>query len=159
MKVKIVELFLLLSLCGCAQQKGKDVESKNLESKYLSEKSIPAIKVFFDSIKSGKYAAALNELLKANENINLQDSGTINLQNKFSSLNEASGKFVSERLMRKKELGDDLGVYVYLVKYDKKFYRFTFTFYNNGSAVRIYKFSFDDVIDIELEEALKLYVN
>jgi hypothetical protein len=40
-----------------------------------------------------------------------------------------------------------------------KIYRLTFSFYNNDLAVKIYKFSFDDVIDIEMEESLKLYVN
>ena len=61
--------------------------------------------------------------------------------------------------MRKKLLEDDLGVYSYLVRYEKKFYRFVFVFYNNSKAVKIYRFSFDDTIDIELEEAIKLYVN
>lgn len=48
-------------------------------------------------------------------------------------------------------------IYSFLVKYEKKFYRFIFTFYNTGTKIKIYKFSYDDVLDLELEESLKLY--
>lgn len=72
-------------------------------------------------------------------------------------INELSGKFISERLLRKREIGNDLGVYVYFVSYDKRFYRFTF--YNNGSVIKIYKISFDDNIDSEIEESMRLYAN
>lgn len=156
MRKGILECFLLLSLCSCAQQ---NIKNPSTDSKYLSNKITPIIDTFFNQVKSDKYKTALSELFSQNENIDLHDSLTINLENKFNAINESSGKFVSQRLLRKKELGDDLGVYIYLVKYEKKFYRFSFTFYNNGSSIKIYKFSFDDVIDIELEEGMKLYVN
>jgi hypothetical protein len=129
------------------------------DSKYLSDNTQPTIRSFFADVQSGNYKRSLHDLLSKNENIDLQDSLTLQLENKFGVINEVSGRFVSERLLRKKELGDDLGVYVYLVKYEKKFYRFVFTFYNNGSSVKVYKFSFDDAIDIELEDGMKLYVN
>ena len=74
-------------------------------------------------------------------------------------MNETSGKFVSENLLRKKDIGNDLGVFIYFVKYERKFYRFIFTFYNYSGDIKIYKYSFDDKIDSELEEALRLYVN
>ncbi len=61
--------------------------------------------------------------------------------------------------MKERFVRDDIGVYVYMVKYEKKFYRFTFMFYNNGISVRLYKFLFDDNIDIELEESLRFYAN
>lgn len=154
MKNVIVNFFLLVLLFGCKQHNMKDSDSK-----YLDSESQPVIETFFDKIKSGNYNNAINDLLKKNENIDLQDSLTINLKSKFNAINESSGKYISERLLRKKGLANDLGVYVYLVKYEKKFYRFTFTFYNNGVRVRIYKFSFDDNIDIELEAAIKLYLN
>lgn len=32
-------------------------------------------------------------------------------------------------------------------------------FYTNESEVNIYKFSFDDTIDLEMEESLRLYLN
>jgi len=84
---------------------------------------------------------------------------TLILKKKFNDINESFGKFISYRLLRKKLLDDDLGVYAYFVRYEKKFYRFVFVFYNNGNEVKVYRFAFDDTADIELEEAIKLYVN
>ena len=43
---------------------------------------------------------------------------------------------VSQKLHRNKTLDNDLGVSIYLVKYERKLYRFTFTFYNNGTQVK-----------------------
>lgn len=154
MKKPLITLFLVSAFYSCSQQANKDSSSNYLESESKS-----SIKVFFEKMQSGDYKIALNELLRKNENIDLQDSLTINLKNKFNAINESSGKYVSESFLRKRELPNDLGIYVYFVKYQTKFYRFTFTFYNNGSQVKIYKFSFDDTIDRELEEAIKLYVN
>ena len=154
MKKMMLQFLLLLTLCSCGQQVKKDNSSK-----YLESQTQPIIDSFFENVEKGKYAVAIEELLNKNENIDLQDSVTISLKRKFSGINESSGKFVSKRLLRSKQLDDDLGVYTYLVKYEKKFYRFVFVFYNNGSSVKIYRFSFDDIIDIEVEEALKLYVN
>lgn len=154
MKKSIVFLLLLSVLYGCAQKNGQ--ENKVTQ---LNKESSIVIGSFFAEIKAGNYRSALSTFLRKNENIDLSDSLTIGLIMKFNSVNELSGKFMSYRLLRKKELDNDLGVYVYLVKYEKKFYRFTFTFYNNDLAVKVYKFSFDDVIDIELEDGMKLYVN
>jgi hypothetical protein len=61
--------------------------------------------------------------------------------------------------LKKRFMNDDIGMYSYLAKYDKKFYRFVFMFYNNGKTVKLYKFLFDDNIDLELEESLKFYTN
>lgn len=154
MKSGCCAFFLLLILYSCGQQNKKESSSE-----YLDGQSLPVIKSFFESVQSGQYKAALEDLLKKNDNIDLQDSMTLVLKKKFNDINESSGKFVSDRLLRKKQIGDDLGVYSYFVRYEKKFYRFIFTFYNNGSQVKVYKFSFDDTIDVELEEAIRLYVN
>jgi hypothetical protein len=134
-------------------------KKKTDESQYIDSKSISLVKTFFSKVKSGKYENALDELLAQNINIDLKDSLTLSLKNKFLNINKSSGKFMSYRLILKKSLGNDLGVYSYIVKYDKKFYRFLFTFYNNESEVNIYKFSFDDTIDLEMEESLRLYLN
>lgn len=154
MKKIMLQFFLLLTLCSCGQQVKKDNSSKYLESQVQ-----PIVDNFFENVQKAKYANAIEDLLNKNENIDLQDSLTIILKKKFIAINESSGKFMSKRLLRSKQLDDDLGVYTYLVKYEKKFYRFVFIFYNNGNQVKIYRFSFDDVIDVELEEAIKLYVN
>ena len=146
--------FLLLSLCSCAQQ-----NKENDESKHLNEGVVVIINNFFKIMKSGNFNNAIDELLSNNENIDIQDSLALNLKSKFKDVNQSSGKLISYRLLRKKSLANDLGVYSYIVKYDKKAYRFLFTFYNNDTRIKIYKFSFDDTLDIELEESLRLYLN
>lgn len=154
MKKSIVFFLLLSALYGCAQKNGQGNKTTQ-----LNKESSIVVNSFFEEIKVGNFKNALSTVLSKNENIDLSDSLTIGLVRKFNSINELSGRFMSYRLLRKKELDNDLGVYVYLVKYEKKFYRFTFTFYNNDLAVKVYKFSFDDVVDVELEEGMKLYVN
>ena len=150
---KILVILLVCTTFGCDTRNVKENNSK------LEKESQPIIDVFFDKLKSGNFRTALSELLSNNEDIDMKDSATLNLESSFNSINALSGRFESKRFLRKKELGNDVGVYVYLVKYEKKFYRFSFTFYNNDVEVKIYKFSFDDAIDTELEEAIKLYVN
>lgn len=149
--------FFFISLIFAAGCKSPAV--KHEDGTELSRKSAIIVNSFFKSIKSGDYIKGLNQLLGGNDIIDMKDSGTILMQNKFRFLNEASGKFVSEKLLRKRNLGNDVAVYIYFVKYDKKFYRFTFTFYNNDSVVKIYKFSFDDTIDTEMVESLRLYLD
>lgn len=152
--MKYIYSCLLSIMLGCSQSKVQENTSSD-----FSLKSKAVIEDFFENVKSGNYNASLKGLLSKNKNIDLLDSLTISLENKFAAINESSGKFMSKRLLRQKELESDLGVYVYLVKYEKKFYRFTFTFYNNDVEVKLYKFSFDDTIDVEIEEGIKLYVN
>ncbi len=144
----------MFELYSCSPKKIKDNSSA-----YLDTQSKPVIENFFQEIQTGKFKIALKDLLRRNENFDFGDSSIISLQKKFEDINEYSGKFLSVRLLRQKQIGNDLGVYCYLVKYEKKFYRFLFTFYNNGIQTKIYKFSFDDTIDTELEEAIRLYVN
>jgi hypothetical protein len=150
----LLYILILITQLSCGQQQ-KRID----DSKYIDTKSIELVNSFFGKVKSGNYANALDELLGQNTNIDLKDSLTLSLKNKFSNINEYSGKFISYRLLLKKSLSNDLGVYSYIVKYDKKFYRFLFTFYNNESSVNIYKFSFDDTLDFEIEESLRLYLN
>jgi hypothetical protein len=119
---------------------------------------VPVIDGFFKTVESGNYKGAIDELLSSNENIQLKDSGTIDMKNKFSAINELSGTYRGKSLLKKKSIQGDIAIYSYLVKYDKKFYRFVFEFYNNGVKTKIYKFLFDDNLEIELEESLKLYI-
>ncbi|HTN38045.1 MAG TPA: hypothetical protein VL053_13285 [Arachidicoccus sp.] len=148
-------VFAIIVTIGCNSQ----TITSGKKNSILTKTSASIINPFFTSIKNGNYNNALRELLSTNVDINLKDSSTVNLENKFNTINKYSGKFISERLLRKKEVGNDLGVYVYFVCYAKKFYRFTFTFYNNGNEIKIYKFSFDDSFDSELEDGMRLYTN
>ena len=141
----------ILSIFSCS--------NKLSESNALESETTPVLNIFFENIKSGNFKKALPMLLSQNGNINLEDSSTVKLLNSFNSINEISGPFMGYSLLKSKAIGNDLAIYSYLVKYENKFYRFLFLFYNNNKQTKIYKFSFDDNIDLDLEESLKLYVN
>jgi hypothetical protein len=144
-------LSLTLAFGGCAT-KSKD------KNEFLDSQSKQTIDKFFEAIASDNYKKGLIELFKSNQNISLEDSSTILLEKNFYQINETSGKFVSDSLLRQNQIGDDIGAYSYLAKYEKTFYRFLFIFYNNGHDTKIYKFSFDAEIPAELEESIKFYM-
>ena len=147
-KILTISLFLI----GCKSSNNADSIGK------LDGICIPMIDSFFQKVESKNYNAAIDDLLSSNENIDLRDSATIALKGKFSSINQFSGAYRGNSLIKKKSLNDDIAVYSYLAKYDKKFYRFVFVFYNNGLKTKIYKFLFDDTAELEIEESLKLYM-
>jgi hypothetical protein len=124
----------------------------------LDSDSKPVIEEFFHKLGSSNYKMAIDDLLATNKNIDPKDSGTITLKEKFNSINEFSGAYRGESLIGRRSLKDDIAIYSYLAKYDKKFYRFIFGFYNNGVQTSLFKFSFDDNAEVEIEESLKLYL-
>ena len=142
-------LFVLIVI-GCNSQSVK---------KNIDKSAIPIIESFFKNVETKDPTDALGALLGSNPNIDLKDSASLNLKNSFVLINEAAGPYRGYRLLKKRFINDDIGIYSYLAKYDKKFYRFVFMFYNNGKSVKLYKFLFDDNIDLELEESLKFYTN
>lgn len=145
----------LFAICFWSACKGPD---NSINMNKFDVVCNPVITKFFQNVELKKYDAAIDELLSENENIDLKDSATIALKSKFSVINQVSGVYRGNTLLKKRSIGDDIAIYSYLAKYDKKFYRFTFEFYNNGVRVKIYKFLFDDSVEFELEESLKLYM-
>lgn len=135
---------------GCNSQSSKSIIDKN---------ALPLIDSFFKTVKNQEASVALEHLLKSNPNIDVADSATLRLKDNFILINQASGVYMGNRLLKKRFIEDDIGIYSYLAKYEKKFYRFVFMFYNNGNSVKLYKFLFDDNLDVELEESLKYYLN
>ncbi|SRR5258708_7786051 len=134
-------------------------KTKNSEfSSKLDASCQPVIENFFKEIESNEYRGALDQLLSLNENINITDSGTISLKQKFYAMNQISGAYRGNSLLKRRFINDDIAIYAYLAKFDKKFYRFVFIFYNNGTSTKIDKFSFDDNSEVELEESIKLYL-
>lgn len=133
------------------------VGCKSNEGKKIQQESMPTIDSFFLQIEKNDYAGAFNNLIASNPNILPSDSASISLRKQFSEIGGYSGAYRGRSLVNKKIIEDDLAGFSYLVKYDKKFYRFTFVFYNNGISTKIYKFSFDDNAELELEESMKLY--
>src|SRR5947208_1293498 len=105
MKKILIPILLLFELYSCSPKKNKDNGSA-----YLDTRSKPVIENFFQEIQTGKFKIALKDLLHRNENFDLEDSSIINLQKKIEDINEYSGKFLSARLLRQKQIDEDLGV-------------------------------------------------
>ena len=116
------------------------------------------IDTFFSKIKK-EPQVALEDLLKTNPHILIEDSVTLNLKDKFNNINENAGVFMGYKLLKKRFIDDDIGIYSYLAKYEVKFYRFIFVFYNNDKNIKLYQFMFNDDLDEELEGSLKYYIN
>ena len=146
-----MKTFLALLVLVSLSCKSQQADSK------MDKLATPIIETFFTKIATGEYDNALTNLLGGNPNITLNDSSVTDLRSKFELIHTSVGAFKSNSLIKKRTLNNSLSAYSYLAKYEKKFYRFLFIFYNNDSKTLIYKFSFDDNLDVELEESLKQY--
>ena len=147
MKALLVLLVLVSFSCSSQQANSK-----------MDNVATPIIETFFTRIAKGEHGNAITNLMSGNPYINLNDSSVIDLKSKFEMIHSFVGAFKSKSLLKKRTLNESVSAYSYLVKYEKKFYRFFFMFYNNDNKTVIYKFSFDDNLDVELEESLKQYV-
>jgi hypothetical protein len=141
-------LFLLLFLVGCKSE---------IYQTHIDNNTLPVITSFFEKVRIGDSDSAIIQLLSTNSNINLLDSATLNLEQKFKEVNQISGGLIQYELLKKRYIKDDIAIYSYLAKYEKRFFRFIFIFYNNNRSIKLYKFLFDDDLDLELENSLKLY--
>jgi hypothetical protein len=148
----ILTLFFLF--CGCTSK--PDVIGK---TSLIKKTSTPFISIFFEKISVGKTDAAVIELLSTNGNISQDDSATNNIKDKLKQISSTSGRFIDYKLLREKSIEDCIEMSSYIARYEKKYYRFIFEFYNNGESVKIYKLLLDDNIDYEMEESLKFYAN
>ena len=139
---------------GCTSNKSSLAQASPIKAV-----AIPIVGTFFQTLAKGNSDSALYQLLLNNENFSFSDSSTILMREKLNIINAKSGRFVDFKLLKEKSIGEYVEMYSYIVRYENKYYRFIFEFYNNGSSTRIYKFLFDDNVDIELEESLKFYSN
>jgi hypothetical protein len=126
-----------------------------LHSELIDKFAEPFIDSFFKTIRTKGAGVSIDRLLGSNPDIDTADPAAVNLKKRLITIHENGGRFMGYRPLKKRFLEDDIGVYSYLVKYEKNFYRFVFTFYNNGSGIRLFKFLFDDTLDAELERSLR----
>lgn len=148
--MRIACIIFLFPIVGC--------NSMSQKTK-IDSKAIPLISSFFNEVDDGNDTTALKNLLLTNPYMNVEDSSSLTLFNNFRIINKTSGQLRSFKILKKKCVNNNICLYSYLVNFEKKFYRFIFTFYDNGTTVRLYKFQFDDNIDTELEETLKYYLH
>jgi hypothetical protein len=75
---------------------------------------------------------------------------------KLDSGQAALGKYLGKELISQKSVSPGFVGYTYLAKHENEPIRFTFIFYKPQNEWILYRFNFDDAIDTELFDALKI---
>lgn len=149
----LLMLLLLLAGSGCQQPAQTDASA-------IDQTAEKILAPFFNSLKNSESSSRmLEKLLGSNSNITVNDSVRADIERKLDFIRQSSGAYVSARMVKKQGIGDDVMAYSYIIKYKVKFYRFIFVFYNNGESVKLYKFSFDEEVNEELESGMKFYMD
>ena len=79
------------------------------------------------------------------------------LKMQFGGLQNIVGNYYGHELIANKDLADSFSIFTYLVRFDRQPIRFTFQFYRPDKDWGLYGFSYDDNLDDELEEAVRLH--
>jgi hypothetical protein len=95
------------------------------------------------------YLFGTNKLFTNTAQINL-------LKSKLDSLQLTVGKYLGHELISQKSASTSLVVYSYLVKNENQPLRFTFIFYKAKNDWALYRFNYDDQMDVELLNAVKI---
>jgi hypothetical protein len=78
------------------------------------------------------------------------------LKSKLDSLQLTLGKYTGKELLVEKSASPSLVLYSYLVKHENQPVRFTFIFYKSSNEWSLYRFNYDDQMDVEMFEAAKI---
>lgn len=78
------------------------------------------------------------------------------LKMKIDSLQLSLGKYTGKELISERSASPSLVIYSYLVKHENQPVRFTFIFYKAQNDWALYRFNFDDSMDQEMFEAVKI---
>lgn len=112
------------------------------------------IETFFKKYKMSSdsaidYIFGTNKLFTNQAQINL-------LKSKLDSLQISFGKYMGRELIAQKNASNSLVIYSYLVKHENQPIRFIFMFYKPQHDWELYRFNYDDAMDMELMEAVKI---
>src|SRR5689334_1266905 len=89
-----------------------------LHSELIDKFSEPFIDAFFKTIRTKGASVSIEKLLASNPEIDNSTTAAINLKRRLVTIHENSGRFMGYRLLKKRFLDDDIGVYSFLVKYE-----------------------------------------
>lgn len=102
-----------------------------------------------DPLKAIDYVFSTNTWMERNID------GVENLKNKYKDLLPLIGEYYGYEKITEKNVGENLVLMSYLLKFDRQPIRFTFIMYRPDKNWQIQNFNFDDIIDDELEESAK----
>lgn len=110
---------------------------------------------FFKKYKEDGTSTAIDYLFGTNKYFS-NAAGINLLKTKLDSLRLSTGPFLGKELISQKAAGTSLVFYSFLVKNEIQPMRFTFMFYKPQSEWVLYRFKYDDQMDVELEDAGKI---
>jgi len=157
------KLFLLTVIicCCCLYAKSQTaatsaaVKKTAVKPPVAGKTPVSIIDTFFKKIKSDGTDPAIDYLFSTNKLFN--NVAQINLLKiKLDSLQRSVGQYVGHELIAQKSAGTSLVFYSYLAKFTVQPIRFTFMFYKAQTDWVLYRFKYDDQMDLELEEAGKI---
>ena len=113
------------------------------------------VNTFFKKYKDEGTAAAIDYIFGTNKYFT-NTAGITQLKAKLDSLRQGIGNYLGKDLIVQKNASNSLVFYSYLVKHEIQPIRFTFMFYKPQNEWVLYRFKYDDQMDIELEDAGKI---
>ena len=150
-------------ICCCSLYSNAQTETKpaasakktTVKTPPVSKGAVAIIDTFFKKYKNDGTNPAIDFLFKTN--ILFTDVARITLLKvKLDSLRQSIGGYIGKELISQKSAGNSLVLYSYLVKHDNQPIRFTFMFYKAKDDWILYRFKYDDQMDLELEDAGKI---
>ena len=120
-----------------------------------AQKSKTDIPVEFFRIYESDPLKAIDYVFSTNTWMERNIDGVENLKNKYKDLLPLIGEYYGYEKITEKNVGENLVLMSYLLKFDRQPIRFTFIMYRPDKNWQIQNFNFDDIIDDELEESAK----
>ena len=115
------------------------------------------IAAFADRLDTEGPQSAIDSLFSTNEWMMRSLDTRDQIKTQLTNLLPLIGAYHGREQIATRQVGGSLVLYSYLFKYARQPIRFNFMFYRPEAKWTLYKFTFDDSFDAELEEANKLY--
>jgi hypothetical protein len=152
-RIFTTSLLLTALIIGCAFT--AKAQTTTPAASTVSKGAMSYIDVFFKKYKVSS-DSAIDYLFSTNKLFTGNTSQINQLKQKLDSLQLNIGKYIGKELISQKSATPSLVLYSFLVKHENQPIRFTFMFYKPQNEWELYRFNYDDAMDIELMEAAKI---
>ena len=154
-RILTISFLFTAIIIGCAFN--AKAQTTTPATQTVSKGAMSYIDVFFKKYKVSS-DSAIDYLFSTNK-LFVHNSYQINqLKQKLDSLDFSIGKYLGKELISEKSATPSLVVYSFLVKHENQPVRFTFMFYKPENEWELYRFNYDDAMDLELMEAAKINI-
>ena len=114
------------------------------------------VESFFKQVNDGKVSEAVDFIYSDNPWMNRAADAIQNIKTQMLNLDQIVGKYCAHKKLIEKVVAERFIYISYFVAYERQPLRFEFEFYKPKDKWMIYSFSFDDKIDLEVEESARL---